>query len=388
MMHPSKPNPLRRGPGFAGATLLILLVGLVAAGAVPAGTDPEERVVKRGDLVSIFAGDIHVPANTRQRGTVVCVGGSVTIEGEVSQDVVVIMGSLTLSGSVDGTVTAVLSDQVLADAEIDDEYVNVLGSIQMQNTSVSGEFVNILGSVERDAVSTPPKINFGLGWFPSLWTLLFWGRLVRLLAAFVLLLLLVAVVPDRIRLIGDEAPVRYVAAFFVGLLGYLGLLIVLGLLSATVVGIPLFFFAYWVLKWMGIAGIFFAIGRGLGRAFGREMSLLGAVLLTFAIYAVITVAPTPLRAFGLPLSLMVGTLFVLVVQVPAVGLIILTRVGGYASAAPGPLPQPPSDLAAPPPPGPPPSRVHEPGPTAPSTLEPRGPDADEPPARSEKAPPR
>ena len=39
---------------------------------------------------------------------------------------------------------------------------------------------------------------------------------------FVLLLLIVALVPERVRFLGEEAPVRFVAAFFIGLLGYIG----------------------------------------------------------------------------------------------------------------------------------------------------------------------
>ena len=46
-----------------------------------------------------------------------------------------------------------------------------------------------------------------------------------------------------IRVMGDEAPVRYVPAFFVGILGYLGLLVVFSLLSVTLIGIPLGMFA-------------------------------------------------------------------------------------------------------------------------------------------------
>jgi hypothetical protein len=129
-----------------------------------------------------------------------------------------------------------------------------------------------------------------------------------------------------------------VTAFFVGLLGYLGWLIVFTLLSATVIGIPVALLAFYVLKWLGVAGIFCAVGRRFGAGIGREMSILGAVLLTFGVYALATLLPTPLGLFGLGLIWgVLGLLFFLLVEVPAVGLAILTRAGGALSAPP-PMP--------------------------------------------------
>ena len=41
----------------------------------------------------------------------------------------------------------------------------------------------------------------------------------------------------------------------------------------------------------GVGGIFFAIGRRLGRAFGGEMSLLGGILITFTVFAALRLLP-------------------------------------------------------------------------------------------------
>ncbi len=299
-------------------------------GLLPAQQNAAAEGVERfGDVVSIFGDDIHIPADLRQHGSVVCVGGEARIEGEVEGDVVVILGSLENHGIVRGRVTGVLTEQRHQDARIDGELVSVLGSIELERTQVDSELVNVIGTLKRDATSSTPSLNLGLGrWFPDLLSLFFWLRLLRLLAIFVLLLLLTALVPERIRLIGEEAPLRYALAFFVGLLGYLGLLVLLGLLAATVVGLPLAILLYGVLKWLGIAGIFFAVGHRLGRALGRDISLLGAVMLCFGLYVLVTLAPTPLGVLGLAVSGALWLLFFFVVQVPAVGLVLLTWAGG------------------------------------------------------------
>jgi len=268
-------------------------------------------VRRHGDLISVFSGDLHVPANEDRRGTLLCIGCDVVVEGRV-RDVVVILGDLTISGTVRGQVVGVLSEMTLDGAVVEDQLVNVLGTLWNKNSRIDGQ-----------------SFNLSLGnWLPGLWPLLYWGRILRLLVIFVILLLLAAIVPDHIRRIGGQAPTRYVAAFFVGLLGYLGYLIVLGLLVATVIGIPIAIVGFYAVKWLGVAAIFHVVGQRLGRSFGREMSLLGSILLIFGIYLALTLAPTPLGLIGLGLSTMLNVVFFLLVEVPAVGLVILARGGG------------------------------------------------------------
>ena len=69
----------------------------------------------------------------------ISVGGHVVIEGEITQDVVVILGTLKLSGSVGGSVTGVLSNQELSRAQIDRELINVLGPMEIERTTVRRE---------------------------------------------------------------------------------------------------------------------------------------------------------------------------------------------------------------------------------------------------------
>lgn len=318
-----------------------------AEASVEVDRESRRMVDRYGDLVSIFSGDVHVPAGTRQRGSVICLGGNVRIDGEVTQDVVVILGSLDLEGSVGWSVTGVLSDLRFRNAEIGRELVSVLGSIDLENTRVSRELINVLGSLERDGSSSFPSVNIGLfSWSPNVWALLFYLRLLHKLVIFVLILLVVAMVPERVRLIGEEAPVRYLVAFLVGILGWLGSLVVIGLLLPTVIGTPVAVLGYYILKWLGIAGIFYAVGLRLGRSFGRDMSVLGAVLLVFALYVAVTMAPGFLGLPGLLLLVLFRVSFFLLIELPALGLVILTVAGGRS----GPSRRPRVGGASPPPP--------------------------------------
>ena len=185
--------------------------------------------------------------------------------------------------------------------------------------------------------------------FGVLGAALFWARLLRVLTVFVMLLLLAALVPERVRVISEEAPKRLFAAFFVGLLGYLGLWLAIALLSITFVGIFLAWFLFLVLKWLGIAGMFHFFGHRIGRSMGREISLLGAVLIGFVPFALLILLPS---AFGLPGLIVAGVFWFVIwifLEIPAVGLVILTRGGNPparpvavqpAAAAPAPGPAP------------------------------------------------
>jgi hypothetical protein len=112
-------------------------------------------------------------------------------------------------------------------------------------------------------------------------------------------------------------------------------------LFITVIGIPLvfmLFLVFIVLKWLAMCGIFHQIGSRIGRAFGREMSLLGGILLGLLPFAILRFVP-----------FCVGWFIWFLVEILAFGCLILTRVGTRRSIV---FPAPP---AAPPSPGPVPS---------------------------------
>jgi hypothetical protein len=262
-------------------------------------------------------------------GDVVAVGADAVIEGEVG-DVWIVGGTLTLRGHVRGQVVAVLTRIDMEDAQIDGRFVNVAGSLRKRASHVGGRFT-----------------NFGvwdwLGRFPSpfgvVGGLMFWRLLLKLLLAFVVVLLLSSLAPERIRLIGEEAPQRYVPALFVGLVGYLAASLLMLLALLTVVGLPVALLLFRVLKWLGIAGIFLAVGRRTGRAMGREMSMLGSVFLAFSLFSLVALSPYLAGFAGAPWwmvlswhSLVFCGVWIFVAA-PGLGLVILTRAGSRSSDA-------------------------------------------------------
>jgi hypothetical protein len=146
-------------------------------------TEPR-RTQFHGDIIQIFTGDVHVAADAVRYGTIVCIGGDVVIEGEVSQDVTVILGSLKIDGGeVRRSVFGILSKLELRDAEVRGDLFNIAGGMTYDNIYVGGQQfdLGILGS-----------------WFPGFLTVLTWLRVLGLLFIFILLVLLVAIAPDRV----------------------------------------------------------------------------------------------------------------------------------------------------------------------------------------------
>jgi hypothetical protein len=259
--------------------------------------------------------DITVKAGETHDGDVVCIRGHVRILGHVNGSVTVVAGSLDISGSVDGDVTAVVSRMDLdPKSRVAGDLTNVGGSLRRNGAIIEGQLVNIpLG------ITLP---SWGHGW-RSDWRpfagLFLWWRLFALFLFFVCALLLSALVPDRIRLISEEAPTRLFTAFVFGLIGYVGLVFSQFFLMITVIGIPvagIVYLVFVVLKWMAMCGIFHHIGSRIGRAMGREMSLLGGVLLGALPFALLRFVP-----------LCIGIFTWFLVEILAFGYLILTRVG-------------------------------------------------------------
>lgn len=280
--------------------------------------------------------DVTVPEGETLNSDATCVRGRATIDGTVNGDLVAVAGTVVVHGTINGDVVAVASEVTLhPGATVRGQLVNVGGSLHRAGATIHGQVVNI-----------PLGINLGpwRGWWPT-WhgfgfsTFFMWIRLFKLLLFFVCALLLAALVPDRIRLISEETPVRFFAAVIFGLVGYVIYVLVQAFLVLTLIGIPLAvlsYVAFLVLKWMAMCGIFHHVGTKLGRVLGREMSLLGGLLLGFLPFALLRLIPC------------VGWVIWFFVEIVAVGYLIVTRVGTYR----GPVipPRPAAPPAAPPPP--------------------------------------
>ncbi len=290
-----------------------------------------------GDKVGIGE-DVTVGPEETVPGNVVCIGAEAKIEGTVRGDIVVIAGALALSGKAEGDVVGVVSHMSLAEtSEIGGQLVNVAGRLDRRGARVEGQVVNIsVPFLDLKSLAFLPALPMGLLGF-----IFFWSYILKLLLLFIAFLLLTALVPDRVRTLSTETPVRILPAFFVGILGYVVFLLCMILLILTCIGIPvalLLYFVFTVLKWLGLAGLFHQVGSRLGRMMGREMSLLGGVLLGFLPFAVL---------YFLPFC--IGTIIWVVLDLLAIGLVILTRAGGQATplaAVLAPVAPPPTSPAA------------------------------------------
>jgi len=285
---------------------------------------------EQGSETTGFGQDITIPAGTTHDGNVVCIYGRVRIDGHVNGDVTVIAGRVDVTGSVAGDVVGVAARMDIdAKAKIDGDLNNIGGTLRRNGATVQGQVVNIPFGVS--VPSWGNGLSSGWGAFAGIFVL--W-KLFAIFLFFVCALLLSALVPDRIRLISEEAPARLFTAFIFGLVGYVVFVFVQLFLTITVIGIPLVFLLYLVfvvLKWLAMCGIFHQIGSRVGRAMGRELSLLGAILLGLLPFALLRFVP-----------FCVGFSIWFLVEILAFGYLILTRVGTRGTpVAPAPIPVPP-----------------------------------------------
>lgn len=279
-----------------------------------------EPNVDRGDRVGIGT-PVRVGPNETVRGDVVGIGTRVEIEGNVGGDVVGIGSRILVRGEIDGDLVGVGSNLELAPgARVRGEVVNVFGKLDNQGAEVS-QVVDMNPGVHLPAFGHLPLGI--LGFFTI------WWKLLVLTLVFVVLLLHTALVPDRVRLLSDEVPVRPIVAFLAGLLAYAGLLVVNFFLVVTILGIPLavlVYFAFKILEWLGLAGIFHFVGRRIGALFGRDLSLLGAVMVGFLPFALLRFLP-----------FCTGWILWFLLEIVAIGFVFLTRAGTRGSPA-GALP--------------------------------------------------
>ena len=297
-------------------TILILTLLLMPAMLPPSfAQEPvleEEppRQMTRGDRVA-FGDRMVIPAGTVHRGSVTSIAGELILSGEVTGDVVVVGGEFHLDGSVRGEVVAVLSDVTLTRAtRIEGGLVAVAGSMDDEGAFIGRDRVNIPLGLSLPGFGHPLEI---------LISIFLWWMLLGLILMFFAVLVLAALVPERLELLAEEFPVRWPMAMILGLaFSVLAMPLIYILMAISLIGIPLIpfaFFTFLVLKWMGIAGIFMFAGQKLGTLAGRRLNLLPAVLLGFLVFGLIKLIP------------LAGFLVWLVLGWIGIGLVLMTRFG-------------------------------------------------------------
>ena len=302
----------------------VVLVVVLGAGLAVMGEELEPPPppdgpppVVYGERVGIGT-PVHVPAGQVRRGDVVAIMAPATIEGDVDGDVVNVMGDLQLTGRVDGDVVAVLSNVELGQgAQIEGEFVQVLGSLDDRGASIRGQHVSVPN------VLLAPGINGGFGGLVAVWL---WFRAALLVAAFFGIFALAALLP-RWTLDGSaEISRRPLIALLVGAglqvaaLPLLILLLVLSILGILLV--PFVLIVYITILAAGFAVVMHWVGERIARAAGREISVLGAVALGFVVLAVLFFVPV------------LGTLIWILAAWLGVGALALARFPGDRRARP------------------------------------------------------
>jgi hypothetical protein len=336
--------------------LLLLLACLPALAQEPAPSppaapalDPDASAAAAGEapapgrVVSERVGvltPITVAADETVQGDVVCVGGNASVAGRVLGDIVVVGGTLELSGAVDGQVVAVGSTVTFGpDASVGEDVVTVGSVVDDAGLEYGGQRVNVI------PVFGIPTARGAFGVFSAI---LGWMALLRVFLVFVVILAYLALAPRQVLELSERVRSGYVRALLIGLVAHVAMLVLSLLLAITVIGLPVLLVlmaGFWMLRILGRAGLFHAVGHGLGRGISGEMSLVGATLLGFVPWALLVVLPLFFGFAGLILALAVRMVLKLLVDCPAIGGVLewlfeQRRARGSA-AVPPPPPAPP-----------------------------------------------
>jgi hypothetical protein len=283
-------------------------------------------------IVRVFS-DAHVPAGRHVEGDVVAVFGSARIDGEVS-----------------GTV------------------VSVLGSVELgPGATVSGDAVAVGGALELARGATVHGESVSVGFLPFSWgvpTLAF--LLTSIACSFLLTLfvgwLLIVTMPRRMRRTAITVTRRTGSSLVIGMVSPPLVIITIGLLFITVIGIPGAFLLpilYGLILWAGQIAASYVVGcRLMGRATGQGGMMLPLfvgtlfVALFFVAGAILAVYPA-WRSAALFFSL-AGLLLIVVLAIVGSGAILVSRIGsrpddGFPAPSPvgGVPPTGPTPAAAP-----------------------------------------
>ena len=289
-------------------------------GEPSAGTvddDPVQPRADTGDVSTVWgdrfavAGDSLVPEGEVRSGDFVSIGGTIRVDGTLRGSVTVIGGKAIVTGEVTRDVVAVFSALELGDgAHVDGSVINVLGSLDDRGASIRHDFVDIPLGLRWPGLEGPLQV---------LATLWLWSKMVLVVLVFLGILVLAALVPERVDRLAAETERRPWIALVVGIPAFLlGIPAVLLLLTVSVIGLvalPVAVLAIAVLIWLGYAGLFLHVGRRIGHTMGREMSVLGGMLLGFMVFAVLWFVP------------LLGSIVWTVLTWIATGLVITGRFG-------------------------------------------------------------
>jgi hypothetical protein len=305
-------------------------------------------IVKFGESVEIDTGRI-------VEGDVVVIGGSLKICGTVKGDAVCMGGTLS----------------VCSTGVIEGDAVSIGGTVVKEpNAKIMGDEVS-MGNFVPGWVFKGPWPKYGLRF--AGFTIFFMKALIVLLITWIL----VMVLSDRIRVVGDTAAKRPLASFGLGLVILLLTPIAMVLLCITIIGIPvaiLLPIGLVIIGFLGYTGIAYAFGRKL---FGRgtdgivRATIVGVLILEAIplVGKLLCIPGGPICIIGLPIRI-VGFAVIACAIAMGLGAAVLSKLGQQPRKVWGWIPptgpgQQPRWQAPPPGYGPPPGTMPPGAPGAP-----------------------
>jgi len=274
--------------------------------AAPAAPKPNVRVKKKAgssggdfDRVVVFGENV-VESGEKVLGEAVALMGDLRVDGEVARDAVAVMGSVTINGKVDGEAIAVMGDMVLGpDAEVGRDVVVIGGTLRRDpGAIVGGEVIHVgVGKLSGKKLLMPASLQ--AWWDHALGHAALLGvgaglgwLLVVTLVSIAFRVLIALVFPGGIRRAGDMLVQRPGAVVLSALLTTMALPVLFILLLITVVGIPVALIGLPVGivigTVFGTAGIYGLAGRKIMR---DRSSLAVAVLVGGLIFALLYAVP-------------------------------------------------------------------------------------------------
>ncbi len=272
-----------------GAGAAAMLLALACAPATAEAAD-----------ILTHVGDLTVPAGTVVHGDAIAIGGSVDVEGTVEGDAIATGGSVTVGGRVTGSAWSMAGNVRLRSTAVVGGSVAAWGGqvIREPGASVGGGSQAPIPGVPPSPLPMPvpgtpyPAPGSPWGWLPGIfgllaafhvfsWLIVFVG-----LAGFVVGAWLTAILfPGTLTALAGDLERAPVAAFVIGLIGWLALWPVIVLLAMSVIGLAFVLLipsAIVIMLQFGTTAVALLTGRRIRRgSLGRE-ALVGSVVLSIA----------------------------------------------------------------------------------------------------------
>jgi len=282
--------------------------------------DPDLRVVMGGEMEHL--------GGTTSRRDIFRMGDDVEVGvlEKVRGDVVVLGGSVTVRGSVTGNVVSIGSDvRVTSTGRIDGDAVTIGGNI-IQETG---------GVIRGSMVDTLWPQGWMWGPNPFVWFAFHLATFVFILVAATLVGL---ILPSNVSQVEQTVRTRFGGSFLLGLGAFILLPVVFILLLITIVGIPVALILLPLtvigLFLLGFTGVAQAVGRGLMdrglRLGGSQLALIAVGVVALEILYLIGRSVGMAGGLFGPLALavrMLGVLVLFVAWTTGLGAALLTRFG-------------------------------------------------------------